>query len=156
MLNDQQMKTSSLPIPSLVLFCLLLHSCAWCQTTTNMLTKAADRALAEGKETTMNVGFARFLGLTAEKPLAVKSIQYDKDGVTNVLKVIRDNPNTILFSERRGLLTTFYLTDRSGILRRAFVNDGAIANGGLTNLTSRAATVGFEKQKLLWKQKTAK
>jgi hypothetical protein len=78
------------------------------------------------------------------------------DAVTNVLKVIRDNPNTILLSERRGLLTTFYLTDRSGILRRAFVNDGAIANGGLTNLTPRAATVGFEKQKLLWKQRTAK
>ena len=76
--------------------------------------------------------------------------------MTNVLNVLRDNPNTLILSERRQLIGTFYLTDRSGTLKRAVVNDGAIANGGITNLTPKAAAADFEKQKQIWLQQTAR
>ena len=112
--------------------------------------------MAEGKDATLSVGFARFFGLKAEQPLPLKRLQTEKDGVTNVLNVLRDNTNTIIMSERRQLVTKFYLTDQSGTLKRAVVNDGAIANGGLTNLTLTSAMSDFEKQKILWQQKTAR
>jgi hypothetical protein len=116
------------------------------------LAQAADRALAEGKDATLNVSFARFLGLSADQPMPVKRIQLETGGVTNMLNVLREDPNTIILSERRQLLATFYLTDRSGTLRRAVVNDGAIADGGITNLALEAAAAGFEKHKQLWLQ----
>ena len=126
------------------------------QSVTNSLAQAADKALTGGKDATLSVGFARIIGLKAEKPLPLKRLQIEREGVTNVLNVLRDNPNTIILSERRQMLTTFYLTDRSGVLRRAVVNDGAIANGGLTNLTTKAAASGFENEKRLWFQQTAR
>lgn len=119
------------------------------------LARAADRALAEGKDATVNVGFARFLGLKADQPIPVKRIQLETGGVINMLNVLREDPNTIILSERRQLLATFYLTDRSGTLRRAVVNDSAIADGGITNLALAAATAGFEKHKQLWLQRKA-
>lgn len=126
------------------------------QSTTNSLAQAADKAMAEGKDSTLSVGFARFFGLKAEQPLPLKRLKTEKDGATNVLNVLRENTNTIILSERRQLIATFYLTDRSGTLKRAFVNDGAITNGGLTNLTLKAAASDFEKQKKLWQQQTAR
>ena len=119
------------------------------------LAQVADRALAEGKDATLNVGFARFLGLKADQPMPVKRIQLETGGVTNMLNVLREDPNTIILSERRQRLTTFYLTDRSGLLRRAVVNDGAVADGGITNLSLEAAAAGFEKHKQLWLQANA-
>ncbi|HLK54614.1 MAG TPA: hypothetical protein VKU42_14230 [Candidatus Angelobacter sp.] len=142
-------------IALLALVCLLNFS-ASAQSATNQLAQVADKALADGKDATLNVGFARYLGLKAEQPLPLKRIQIGKEGVTNVLNVLRDNTNTIILSERRQMLTTFYLTDRSGTLRRAVVNDGAVANGGITNLTLKAAADDFEKQKKLWLQQTAR
>lgn len=151
----EQMKTSIWTVALLALLGLFEFS-ARGQSTTNSLAQAADTALAEGKEATLNVGFARFLGLKAEQPLPLKRIQFEKDGATNVLNVLRDNPNTLILSERKGLITTFYLTDRSGTLRRAVVHDGGIANGGITNLTLKAAAGDFEKQKKAWWQQTAR
>jgi len=123
---------------------------------TNSLEQAADKALVEGKEGTINVGFARFLGLKAEQPLPLKRIQFEKDGATNVLNVLRDNPNTLILSERRQLIATFYLTDRAGTLKRVVVNDGAIANGGITNIPLKAAAGDFEKLKKMWLQQTSR
>jgi len=148
--------TTSIWIVALLTILGLFDFSARGQSTTNSLAHAADKALAEGKDATLNVGFARFLGLKAEQPLPLKRIQFDKDGATNVLNVLRDNPNTLILSERRQLITTFYLTDRSGTLRRAVVNDGGIANGGITNLTLKAAAGDFEKQKKIWLQHTAR
>ncbi len=148
------MKTSSLLIALFTVLNLFDFS-APAQSATNSLAQAADKALAEGKETTLNVGFARYLGLKAEQPLPLKRIQIEKDGATNTLSILRDNPNTIILSERRQLLATYYVTDRSGTLRKAVVNDGAVANGGITNLTLKAAANGFEKQKALWSQQRA-
>ena len=149
------MKTSFWLIASLAVLGLSDFSTSG-QSTTDSLAKVADKALLEGKEATLNVGFARFLGLKAENPLPLKRLQFEKDGMTNVLNVLRDNTNTIILSERRQALTTFYLTDRSGELRRAVVNDGSVANGGMTNLTLNGATAGFQKQKKLWLQQTAR
>ena len=149
------MRTSIWPVALLTILSLFDFS-AQGQSTTNSLAQAADKALAEGKEATLNVGFARLLGLKAEQPLPLKRIQFEKNGVTNVLNVLRDNPNTLILSERRQLIATFYLTDRSGTLRRAVLNDGAIANGGITNLTLKAASGDFEKQKKIWLQQTVR
>lgn len=126
------------------------------QSPTNSLAQAADKALAEGKEGTINVGFARFLGLKAEQPLPLKRIQFEKDGATNVLNVLRDNPNALILSERRQHIATFYLTDRAGTLRRAVVNNAAIANGGITNIPLKVAAGDFEKLKKIWLQETAR
>ena len=133
---------------------LALALSATAQTTTTPLAQAANKAMVEGKDATLNVGFARFLGLKAERPLPLKRLQTETDGATNMLNVLRESTNTIILSDRRKLITTFYLTDRSGTLKRAVVNDGAIANGGITNLTLKAAASAFEKQKILWQQKT--
>lgn len=151
------MKQMKIPIwaVALLIFLSPFDFYAQGQSTTISLTQVADTALAEGKEATLNVGFARLLGLKVEQPVPLKRIQFAKDGATNVLNVLRDDPNTLILSERRQLVTTFYVTDRSGTLRRAVVNDGAIANGGVTNLTLKAAAGGFEQQKKLWLQQTA-
>ena len=130
----------------------LLDLCDFSAQAQSSLGPAADKALAEGKDATLNVGFARALGLRAEQPLPLRRIHSEKDGVTNVLNVLRDSTNTIILSERRQLLATFY---RSGTLKKAIVNDGAIANGGLTNLSLNAAADGFQKQKKLWLQQRA-
>ena len=118
------------------------------------LAQVAERALAEGKDAKLNVWFARYLGLKAEKPLPLKRLQFEKDGATNMLNVLRDQSDTIILSERRQLLATFYLTDRTGHLRRAVVNDAAIADGGITNLALEAAVASFEIQKQLWLQQS--
>ena len=76
--------------------------------------------------------------------------------MTNVLNVLREPPNTLILLERRQSLATFYVTDRSGTLRRAVVNDDAIEKGGITNIALRVAAPGFEKQKKLWLQHTAR
>ena len=83
----------------------------------------------------MNAAFARVLGLKTEQPLILKRLQFEKDGTTNVFKVLLKDRNKIVIAEHRRSLGTFYLTDRAGNLLKAVVNDSAIANGGLTNLT---------------------
>jgi hypothetical protein len=152
---NEQMKTPFWPVALLTLLGIFNFS-ALGQSTTTSLAQAANKAMAEGKDGTLNVGFARVLGLKAEQPLPLKRIQTENDGATNVLNVLRENTNTIILYERRQHITTFYLTDRSGTLKRAVVNDGAIANGGLTNLTLKAAASDFEKQKKIWLQQTAR
>lgn len=117
------------------------------------LSDVADRAVAEGKDATMNVGFARFLGLAADQPLALKRLQFEEDGATNIFNVLVNDPNTIVLMKRRDFLGWFYLADRSGALKRAVVNDSAIADGGLTNLTAVEAAADFEALKRSWLQR---
>ena len=119
------------------------------------LSQVADRALTQGEDAKLNAGFARMLGLKTEQPLLLKRLQFEKEGATNVLNVLLKDRNTIILSERRQSLATFYLTDRAGNLVKAVVNDGAISNGGLTNLTRAAAMAGFDRQKKLWSQQKA-
>jgi hypothetical protein len=136
----------------IVCLCLLgLSGCSErAEPAAESLAQVADRALAEGRDATLNVGFAQVLGLQVDQPLPLKRVQFERDGATHLLDVGRKDPNLLILTERRQALTTFYLTDRSGTLRRAVVNDGAIRDGGLTNLTIEAAGSGFETQKRLW------
>jgi hypothetical protein len=136
----------------IVCLCLLgLSGCSErAEPSAESLAQVADRALAEGRDATLNVGFAQVLGLQVDQPLPLKRVQFERDGATHLLDVGRKDPNLLILTERRQALATFYLTDRSGTLRRAVVNDGAIRDGGLTNLTIEAAGSGFETQKRLW------
>ena len=116
------------------------------------LAQVADRVLTDGEDAKLNVVFAKVLGLKTEQPLTLKRLQFEKEGATHIFNVLKKDPNTIILSERRQSLTTFYLTDRAGKLIKAVVNDSAMANGGLTNLTRATATAGFDRQKRLWSQ----
>ncbi|MHB8522928.1 MAG: hypothetical protein ACYDH9_19505 [Limisphaerales bacterium] len=147
------MKTFLLPIALLTL--TSLFGCSHPAAPTQPLAPVAERALADGEDAKLKVGFARFLGLKAEQPLLLKRLQFEKDGATHVLNVLRHDPNTIILSERRQSLTTFYVSDRSGNLSRAVVNDGAIADGGLTNLAPANAAASFAVEKQLWLQRNA-
>lgn len=120
------------------------------------LGRVADKALTEGKEATLNVGFARMLGLAADKPIPLMRLQFESRGTTNVFNVVRDTSDTIILFERRENFTTYYLADRSGTLRRAVINDSTVANGGVTNLNLQAAIAGFEKQKRFWSERIAR
>jgi hypothetical protein len=117
---------------------------------TPALAAVVQRALAEGDDAKLNMGFARVLGLKAEQPLPLKRLQFETDGVTHMFNVLRDDTNTVILSERQQSLSTFYLTDRSGNLSQAVVNDGTIAGGGLTDLAPTAAAAGFAIQMQLW------
>jgi hypothetical protein len=143
---------------SIAWLCLLgLFACSdRAEPSAESLAQVADRALAEGSDATLNVGFARVLGLQAEQPLPLKRVQFESDGATHLLDVGRNDPNILILTERREALATFYLTDRSGTLKRAVINDGAIRDGGLTNLTMEAAGAGFETQKRLWLQSSSR
>jgi hypothetical protein len=120
------------------------------QIATKSLAQAADRVIAEGKQGNLPIGFARYMGINTKQRLPLKRIQIEQNGATNIFNVLLDNSNNIILSERKHDLTTFYLTDRAGTLRRAVVIDSAVAEGGITNLTLNAAAAGFAKQKILW------
>ena len=108
------------------------------------------RAFSEGKEVKLNAWFAHKLGLKAERPLPLKRLRVVKSGRTNVFDVLVEDRKTIILSERHQSLTTFYVTDPSGVLKRAVINDSTIVDGGLTNLALNAAAAGFARQRQLW------
>jgi hypothetical protein len=63
---------------------------------------------------------------------------------------------TIVISVREGQMGTFYLTDLSGKLIRAIVNDGGIKDGGLTNIPIVNAQKAFEKERDWWIKRYAR
>ena len=146
------MKCSPPPVAMLVLAALIRFSAEAQLVPPPTLARAADKTMAQGKDGKLNVGFAQFLGLKAEQPLSLKRLRIESDGATNMFNVLVERPDTIILSERRQLISTYYLTDRSGTLKRAVVNDAGITNGGLTNLPLKTAGPGFDKQKRLWQQ----
>lgn len=120
------------------------------------LAPIAALAMAEGTDAQLNVQFARILGFQADEALSLKRLQIEEDGATNILNVLRDDPNKLILSERRQSLTTFYLTDQAGKLIRVVVNDSSITNGGLTNLAPSDASTDFARQKQIWIQRNAR
>jgi hypothetical protein len=120
------------------------------------LEPVAKRALAEGRDFKLNIGFAQVLGLKADKPLPFKQLRIENHNTSNRLNVNKDNPTIIILQETRGPLSTYYLTDPSGKLKKAVVNDSTVIDGGLTNLPLTAVASSFEKQKLLWLQSQTK
>jgi len=145
----------SLLLPFALIALIVQFENAFAAESSAPLSQVADRALTDGKDAKLNAGFARMLGLKTDQPLLLKRLQIERDGATNVLDVLPKARNTIILSERRQSITTFYLTDRAGNLVKAVVNDGAVSNGGLTNLTRATAMAGFDRQKKLWAQQKA-
>jgi hypothetical protein len=130
-----------------------LCACNRSAESTESLASVADKATTQGEDAKLNVGFARVLGLKAEQPLRLKRLRFDEKAATHAVDVLQDDPNTIILTVRRQSLGTYYVTDRSGKLKRAVVNDGTIAKGGITNISLEAAAPDFAEQKRLWAQK---
>jgi len=114
------------------------------------LAGVARHALIEGKESSINAAFATTLGLTSNKPLPVKQLIAERNGATNRLSVSLADKKTIVIATRSNHLSTYYLTDVSGKLKRAIVNDGSIQSGGLTNLSLVTAEPRFQEEKRWW------
>ena len=141
-------------------FCFVLFTVAILFSTRGQQTQSAEplagvatRVLKEGKDSGMNGGFAKFLGLTETgERVPMKRMIVQNESVTNNFYVSLQDKKTIVISERNGAMGTFYLTDVSGILKRAVVNDGNIKEGGLTNIPTAQAKAGFQKKKDWWIQ----
>jgi predicted protein tyrosine phosphatase len=120
-------------------------------TASGELGKVVSRVMREGKDSTMNGGFARTLGLSQDgTSLPMKVVISESTGTTNRFWVSSRDTNTVVIGVREGNLGTFYLTDVSGRLKRAIVNDGNIREGGLTNIPVTQALKRFEEQKKWW------
>ena len=99
----------------------------------------------------MNAGFARALELSQDgTSLPMKVLVSQSTGTTNRFWVSSRDTNTVVIGVREGNLGTFYLTDVSGRLKRAIVNDASIREGGLTNIPVTQALKRFEEQKKWW------
>ena len=106
--------------------------------------------MAEGKEASLNAFFAGQLGLPATKPVPLKRLTVESAARTNVANVSLVDKQTLIFSVREKNLTTFFLTDSSGKLRKALVNDSSVRNGGLTNLPALRAEREFTPVREFW------
>ena len=113
----------------------------------------ARQALKNGTDGSINAGFATFLGLTTNRAVQVKHLTADRNGVTNRFTISLDDNKTIVLGTRSNQLGTFYLTDVSGKLKRAIVNDGSIKSGGLTNIPIAIAEPRFREEKEWWIKK---
>jgi hypothetical protein len=120
------------------------------------LASVASQTLIEGKEGSMNAGFATMLGLTSNKPLPIKQLTAERDGATNRLAVSLADKRTIIITTRSNHLSTYYLTDVSGKLKQAIVNDGSVRSGGLTNLSVAVAEPRFEQEKEWWSKRQSR
>lgn len=115
------------------------------------LDPVATRALSSGKDSSLNAFFAGQLGIpAASKAIPLKRLTIESARNTNVFNVSSVDKRTIVLFVREKNLTTYYLTDTSGRLRKAIVNDSLIADGGLTNIPIIKAQAGFNASKELW------
>ena len=114
------------------------------------LAKIARQALKDGKDGSINAGFATVLGLTKNEAVPIKRLTVERNGVTNSFSISLADKKTIVFTARSNQMGTFYLTDLSGKLKRAVVNDGSIKSGGLTNIPIATAEPRFREEKEWW------
>lgn len=121
------------------------------QENSSPLSTIATIALKDGKDGNINGGFATTLGLTKNRaPLPIKRLMAETDGTTNTFSVSTADKRTIILTVRREQMSTYYLTDLSGTLKRAVVNDAGVKAGGMTNLPVAVAKPAFEVQKDWW------
>ena len=115
------------------------------------LSAIAAIALKDGKDGSINGGFATTLGLTKNRaPLPIKRLTAETDGATSTFSISTADKKTIILTVRREQMSTYYLTDLSGTLKRAVVNDAGVKAGGMTNLPVVDAKPAFEVQKDWW------
>ena len=115
------------------------------------LSAIATIAFKDGKDGNINGGFATTLGLTKNRaPLPIKRLMAEADGATNTFSISTADKKTIILTVRREQMSTYYLTDLSGTLKRAVVNDAGVKAGGMTNIPVAVAKPAFELQKDWW------
>jgi hypothetical protein len=114
------------------------------------LSPVIAHVLTEGKNNNVPPGFAHALGISTNQPAPGKVI-IDRSGTeTNSLWASLQNTNVAVIMTRKANLSWYYLTDASGRLRRAIVNDANIYHGGGTNLSAAKEGERFEVQKRKW------
>jgi len=119
----------------------------------NTLEGVAAKALREGKDASLNAFFAEQLGIaSAKQAIPLKRLKVE----SNVFNVSVTDRRTIILSVQAKNLTTYYLTDTSGQLKKAIINDSAVANGGLTNIPLNRAEAAFKEQKSFWQKHSKK
>ena len=107
--------------------------------------------MAKGENKSLNSSFAKVLGIPAgSEPIPLKRVIQTSESSTNRFDVSLKDKRTIILTVVNENLSTFYLTDLSGELRRAVVNDASIRDDGLTNLPVSHARPAFEAQKQFW------
>jgi hypothetical protein len=116
------------------------------------LEPVAVHALAQGTDATLNPFFLRTLGISAEegRPLALKRLRDVQGNQTNFFDVSVADKQTVVLTTREGALSHYYVTDVSGNLRKAVVNDSKNRNAGLTSLPNAKAQESFERAKQFW------
>ena len=118
----------------------------------NALEGVAAKAFREGKDASLNAFFAGHLGISTKQAIPLKRLKVE----SNIFNVSVTDPRTIILSVQAKNLTTYYLTDTSGQLKRAIINDSAVANGGLTNIPLNRAEAGFKEQVSFWQRHSKK
>jgi hypothetical protein len=106
--------------------------------------------LTEGKTNNIPPAFSRALGLSTNKPAAGKVVISRSDTETNSFWASLQDTNAAVIMTRKANLCWYYLTDASGQLHRAIVNDANIYHGGGTNLSLARERERFEAQKRKW------
>ncbi len=106
--------------------------------------------LAEGKNNSIPPAFSRALGLTTNQPARGKVIISRSATETNSFWASLQDTNAAVIVTRKANLSWYYLTNASGRLRSAIVNDANIYHGGGTNLSVAGEGERFEAQKRKW------
>ena len=137
-----------------IVFSIHAHAADAAKTT---LAPIAAHALTNGIDATLNPFFLRTLGIVAEegRPLALKRLRDVQGNRTNYFDVSVVDKQTIVLTAREGALSHYFLTDVSGTLRKAVVNDSTFRNRGLTNIPNAVAQEPFERAKNSWLTKHA-
>ena len=117
------------------------------------LSPVISHVLAKGKNNNIPPAFARALGLSTNQPAPGKAIIEQTSTETNAFWASLQNTNAAVITTRKGNLSWYYVTDASGQLRRAMVNDANIYHGGGTNLSVAKEGERFEAQKRKWLDK---
>jgi hypothetical protein len=114
------------------------------------LSPVIGHVLSEGKSNNIPPAFSYALGLSTNKPAAGKVIISRGDTETNSFWASLQDSNSAVMITRKANLSWYYLTDSSGQLRRAIVNDANIYHGGGTNLSLGKERERFEAHKRRW------
>jgi len=133
-----------------ILCVCLLASSLIADEKTEPLAPVVAKALKEGVDANLNAGFATVLGIS-KAGVPLKRLKSETNGVTNTFNVSLEDKKTVIITVREKQMSTFYLTDASGKLKRAVVNDGAVKSGGLTNVPVASAEEAFQKKVSFWK-----
>lgn len=120
--------------------------------TAKPLAPVAAQALANGTDATLNPFFQRSLGVAAEegRPLALKRLRDVQGNKTNYFDISVADKQTIIITAREGALSHYFLTDLSGTLQKAVVNDARNRSRGVTNVPNAVAQEPFERAKQGW------